>query len=108
MEEAVKGLDRSGERTGAIAGGEATNEEGFLLQFLMREVLGSPHLDSRTGGTLDPEQARTLARPDLGASVSDLDHAGAVLVLGTELVDESPILDLRVRKAVRRRGLPLA
>src|SRR5919199_398054 len=107
MEAAVAGLDRSGERTAAIVGGEATNEEGFLLQFLMREVLGSPHVDSRTGGPLDPEQARSLARPDLTARVSDLDYAGAVLVLGTELVDEAPILDLRVRKAVRRRGIPL-
>ena len=107
MEAAVKGLDRAGERTAAIVGGEATNEEGFLLQFLMREVLGSPHIDSRAGGELDPEQARALARPDLTATVSDLDHAGAIVVIGTELVDESPILDLRVRKAVRRNHVPL-
>src|SRR2546423_9714249 len=100
MEEAVKGLDRSGERTGAIAGGEATNEEGFLLQFLMRAVLGSEHLDSRTGGLLDPQHARSLARPDLRASVSDLDYPGAVLVLGTELVDEAPVLDPRVPNAL--------
>ena len=45
-----------------------------------------------------------LARPDLSARVSDIDHAGAVLVVETELVDESPILDLRVRKAARRNG----
>jgi NADH-quinone oxidoreductase subunit G len=107
LDECVSGLDRSGERTAAIVGGEATNEEGFLVQFLLREVLGSPHVDSRAGGTLEPEQARALARPDLSAAVSDLDYAGAILVLGTELVDESPILDLRVRKAVRRRGVPL-
>src|SRR5947209_6647381 len=107
MEAAVKGLDRAGERTAATVGGEATNEEGFLLQFLMREVLGSPHIDSRAGGELDPEQARALARPDLTATVSDLDHAGAIVVIGTELVDESPILDLRVRKAVRRNHVPL-
>ncbi|MFL5780577.1 MAG: NADH-quinone oxidoreductase subunit NuoG [Thermoleophilaceae bacterium] len=107
LEETVKGLDKSGERTAALAGGEATNEEGFLLQFLMREVLASPHVDSRTNGVIDPEQARMLARPDLTARVSDIDYAGAVLVLGTELVDEAPILDLRVRKAVRRRGIPL-
>jgi NADH-quinone oxidoreductase subunit G len=105
--EAVKGLDRAGPDTAAIVGGEATNEEGFLLQFLLREVLGSPHVDSRTGGPLDPEQARVLARLDLSAAVSDIEHAGAVLVLGTELVDEAPILDLRVRKAVRRNGVRL-
>jgi len=107
MAEAVNGLDRADEGTAAIVGGEATNEEGFLLQFLMREVLGSPHLDSRIGGPIDAETARLLARPDLTAAVSDIDHAGAVLVLGTELVDEAPILDLRVRKAVRRSGVPL-
>ncbi len=39
--------------------------------------------------------------------MSDLDYAGAIVVLGTELVDEAPILDLRVRKAVRRREVPL-
>src|SRR5256714_1663898 len=91
LDEAVKGLDRTGEATAALVGGEATNEEGFLLQFLMREVLGSPHIDSRAGGALDPEQARSLARPDLTASVSDLDYADAVLVIGTELVGEAPI-----------------
>jgi NADH-quinone oxidoreductase subunit G len=39
--------------------------------------------------------------------VSDIDHAGAILVLDTELVDEAPILDLRVRKAVRRNAARL-
>jgi NADH-quinone oxidoreductase subunit G len=105
--DAVKALDRAGEKTAAIVGGSATNEEGFLTQFILRDVLGSPHVDSRLGGTLDPEQARQLARPDLSARVSDLDYAGAILVLGTEPVDEAAILDLRVRKAVRRREVPL-
>jgi NADH-quinone oxidoreductase subunit G len=105
LEEAHKGLDRASERTAALVGGEATNEEGYLLQFLMREVLGSSHIDSRTGGLLDPEHARTLARPDLSARVSDIDYASTVLVIDTELVDEAPILDLRVRKGARRAGL---
>src|SRR4051812_42703149 len=102
--EAVKGLDRTGERTAAIAGGETTNEEGYLLQFLVREVLRSPHVDSRTSGVLDAEHARALASPALSASVSDIDWAGTVLVLDTELVEEAPIFDLRVRKAARRQG----
>jgi NADH-quinone oxidoreductase subunit G len=102
--DAIKGLDRAGRSTAAIAGGDATNEEGYLLQFLIREVLGSPHVDSRTSGVLDAEQARALARPDLTAAVSDIDYAGTILVLDTELVEEAPILDLRVRKAARRTG----
>jgi NADH-quinone oxidoreductase subunit G len=44
---------------------------------------------------------------DLSARVSDIDHADVILVLDTELVDEAPILDLRVRKAVRRNGARL-
>jgi NADH-quinone oxidoreductase subunit G len=103
--EATKGLDKAAGDTAALVGGEATNEEGYLLQFLMREVLGSGHVDSRIGSRLDPEQARTLARPDLSARVSDIDFAGTVLVIDTELVDEAPILDLRVRKGARRKGL---
>jgi NADH-quinone oxidoreductase subunit G len=105
LEEARKGLDKAAEGTAMLVGGEATNEEGYLLQFLLREVLGSPHIDSRRGGRLDPEQARTLARPDLSARVSDIDYAGSLLVIDTELVDEAPILDLRVRKGARRRNL---
>jgi NADH-quinone oxidoreductase subunit G len=47
LEEAATHLRRAGAATGAIAGGGATNEEGLLLSRLMREALGSPHLDSR-------------------------------------------------------------
>ncbi|HEV2075843.1 MAG TPA: 2Fe-2S iron-sulfur cluster-binding protein, partial [Thermoleophilaceae bacterium] len=105
VSQAVEGLRKAGERTAALVGGEATNEEGFLVQSLLRDTLGSPHVDSRRAGRLDPELARALARPGLAARVSDIEFAGAVLVLGTELVDEAPIIDLRVRKARRRQGV---
>src|SRR5215211_7173686 len=107
LSDAAGALKRSGERTAALVGGQTTNEEGFLVQHLLRRGLGSPHVDSRAGGGLDRTQARVLARADLSARVSDIDHAGAVLVVDTELVDEAPILDLRVRKAVRRNGTGL-
>ncbi len=104
LEEAAKALAKGGERTAAIVGGRTTNEEGFLLQHLLRKGLGSPHLDSRAAGALDPDQARALARPQLTARVSDIDHADAVLVIEVEPIDEAPVLDLRVRKARRRNG----
>ena len=104
LSEAAAGLHKAGAATAALAGGQTTNEEGFLLARLMREVLGSPHLDSRAGGPLDSAQARALARPELTAAVPDIDYAGAILILDTELVEEMPILDLRVRKAKRRNG----
>ncbi len=102
LDEASAALERAGQRAAALVGGQATNEEGFLVQHLLRQGLGSPHVDSAPGDVREPDQARVLARTDLAAKVSDIDHAGAVLVVDTELVDEAPILDLRVRKAVRR------
>ena len=84
------GSKKAGAATGALAGGETTNEEGWLLQRLVRDALGSPHVDSRAAGALDPEQARVLARPDLSARVSDIDYASALIVTETELMDESP------------------
>src|SRR5918992_254663 len=107
LSDAARALQRSGERTAAVVGGGATNEEGFLVQRLLRDGLGSPHVDSRAAGRMFGPHARTLARRELSAKVSDIDHAGAILVLDTELVDEAPILDLRVRKAVRRNGARL-
>jgi NADH-quinone oxidoreductase subunit G len=100
LSEAAAALTRSGERTVALVGGRATNEEGFLVQRLLRDGLGSPHVSSGAGP--GPAAARALARTDLAAKVSDLDHADAILVVDVEPVEEAPILDLRIRKAVRR------
>ena len=50
-------------RVGALVGGQATNEEGFLLQRLMREGLDSHDIDSRAGGRCPLELARALAAP---------------------------------------------
>jgi len=137
LSEAASLLERSGAKTVARVGGQATNEEGFLVQHLLRQGLGSPHVISgiaasasggapatgASGGDAEAASARgdgaaasaedfgalarALARVDLSARVSDIDHADAILVVDTELVDEAPILDLRVRKAVRRNGARL-
>src|SRR5258708_2188792 len=106
--EAAAGLARAGAATGALAGGQTTNEEGYLLGRTMREALGSPHLDSRRGGSLALELQRALGAPALQASTSDLEFAHAVLVLDAEPVNDAPILDLRLRKGMRRHGLKLA
>ncbi len=107
LEEAAAGLRRAGERVGALAGGGATNEEGLLLARLVREVLGSPHLDSRVAGALPLELLRALDEPGLQATVSDLEFAHAVLLLDCEPIADAAILDLRLRKGVRRHGLRL-
>ncbi len=108
LAEAAAGLARAGSRTGALVGGQSTNEEGHLLARTMREGLGSPHIDSRRAGTLALELQRALGAPSLQARTSDLEFADVVLLLDTEPVNDAPILDLRLRKGIRRRGLKLA
>ena len=101
-------LEKAGGSAAALAGGETTNEEAFLLQRLFREGLGSGHLASRAGGELPLDVARALADPALQATVPDLEFAHTVLLLDSDPVDDAPILDLRIRKGVRRHGVRLA
>jgi NADH-quinone oxidoreductase subunit G len=107
LEEAATRLSRARTRVGALAGGGATNEEGLALSRLMRETLHSPHLDSRPAGRLELESHRALAEPALQAKVPDLEFAHAVLVLDCDPIADAPILDLRLRKGVRRHGMKL-
>jgi NADH-quinone oxidoreductase subunit G len=105
---AAGALKRAGPRAAALAGGDTTNEEAFLLQRLFREGLGSGRLAGSPARALSPELSRALADPALQASVPDLEFAHAVLVLDCDPVDDAPILDLRIRKGVRRNGVRLA
>ena len=101
-------LKKAGARTAALAGGETTNEEAFLLQRLFREQLGSGHLASRPRGELPLDVARALADPGLQASIPDLEFAHAVLLVDCDPIDEAPVLDLRIRKGIRRHNVKLA
>ncbi|HST39695.1 MAG TPA: NADH-quinone oxidoreductase subunit NuoG [Conexibacter sp.] len=109
LDVAAAALSEAGAKTGALAGGTTTNEEGFLLQRLMREGLGSADLDARAGlPPVAPETQRALAAPALQATIPDLEFAHTVLVLGTDPIDDVASLDLRIRKGVRRNGVKLA
>jgi NADH-quinone oxidoreductase subunit G len=107
IEAAAAGLRAAGGATAAIVG-DASNEEGYLVQRLLREALGSPHIDSRASRGPGREALVRLAQPELSARVREIDDADVILVLGTDPLHSSPILDLRVRKAIRRNGARLA
>ena len=74
----------------------------------MREALGSDHIESRVAGGPSRSQLIRLSDPKLSAKVRDIDDADAILVIGTDPLHSSPILDLRIRKAMRRNGAKLA
>ncbi len=104
---AAEALEAGGAQTAAIVG-DASNEEAYLVQRILREALGAPHVDSRPSRGPSAAAQAHLDAPDLGAKVRDIDAADAILVLGADLLHAGPILDLRVRKAIRRNGAKLA
>jgi len=104
---AAAALQAGGAETAAIIG-DASNEEGYLVQRILREALGSPHVESRTSRGPSRNTLLRLAQPELSARVRDLDSADAILVVGSDPLQSSPILDLRIRKAMRRNGARLA
>ncbi|MFI5026728.1 MAG: NADH-quinone oxidoreductase subunit NuoG, partial [Solirubrobacterales bacterium] len=104
---AADALRAGGAQTAAIVG-DASNEEGYLVQRILREALGSPHVDSRPSRGPGRGALVRLAQPEISARVRDIDAADAILVLGTDPLHTSPILDLRIRKAIRRNGAKLA
>ncbi|MBU3690522.1 MAG: NADH-quinone oxidoreductase subunit NuoG [Solirubrobacterales bacterium] len=106
-ETAAEGLASAGSRT-AILVGDASNEEGYLLQRILRQALGSGDIDSRRGPGVDGDAALKLADPAISAQTSDIDTADLVIVVGTDPIQSAPSFDLRVRKAVRRNGTALA
>jgi NADH-quinone oxidoreductase subunit G len=108
LDAAAGALKKAGPKAAALAGADTTNEEAFLLGRLFREGLGSGRLAGSPARELSPELSRALADPALQATVPDLEFAHAVLVLDCDPVDDAPILDLRIRKGVRRNGVRLA
>jgi NADH-quinone oxidoreductase subunit G len=104
---AAEGLRAAGSASAAIVG-DASNEEGYLVQRILREALGSPHVESRLAGGPSRETLLRLAQPELSARVRDIDEADAILLVGSDPLHASPILDLRIRKAMRRNGARLA
>ncbi|MGA7397332.1 MAG: NADH-quinone oxidoreductase subunit NuoG [Solirubrobacterales bacterium] len=103
---AASGLAAAGGRTAALVG-DASNEEGFILQRMIREGLGSKDIDSRQAANIEAGTQVRLYDPAVSALVADIDTADVVLVLGTDPIHSAPAFDLRVRKAVRRNGTKL-
>jgi len=91
------------EAVGAIASAAATNEELFLFQRWVREVIGTPNLDHR---------ALLVAQPpgpgDFELGIEDLGACAVVFILGDQpTVDAAPVLELRLKDARRRHGTRL-
>ncbi|KKF02213.1 NADH-quinone oxidoreductase subunit G, partial [Mycolicibacterium obuense] len=95
-------------RAGVLVGGRCTAEDAYAYSKFTRIVLGSNDIDFRVRPHSAEETAflgAHVAGLPMDVTYSDLENAPAVLLAGVEPEDESPIMFLRLRKAVRKRGL---
>jgi NADH-quinone oxidoreductase subunit G len=93
---------------GVLAGGRLTLEDAYAYAKFARVALDTNDVDMRARPhSAEEEQflAACVAGRDIAVSYADLEQAPAVLLAGFEPEDESPIVFLRLRKAVRRHQL---
>jgi NADH-quinone oxidoreductase subunit G len=95
---------------GVLAGGRLTLEDAYAYAKFARVALNTNDVDMRARAHSAEEQeflAACVAGRDITVSYADLEQAPAVLLAGFEPEDESPIVFLRLHKAVRRHNLPV-
>jgi NADH-quinone oxidoreductase subunit G len=104
---AAAALAESGPRTVVLTGGRLTLEDSYAYAKFARAVLGTDSIDFRLRGSSREEAdllRSVVAGSGIGVTYADLAAAPTVLLVGLEVEEESPIVFLRLRSAVRARG----
>lgn len=86
---------------GALASPNSTLEELYLLAKLARG-LGSSNIDHRLRRTDFRDETSEPLFPGLGCTIADVERASGVLVVGSNLRGEIPLIAHRIRKAAVR------
>jgi NADH-quinone oxidoreductase subunit G len=92
----LKAVD--GKKTGILASPGSTVEEFHLLSRLA-DHLGTANIDHRTRQRDFSDQENDPLMPWLGCNIEDIEKAGAVVVAGSNVRKEAPIIAHRMRKA---------
>ncbi|MCA0252930.1 MAG: NADH-quinone oxidoreductase subunit G [Actinobacteria bacterium] len=110
IDAAVAGLQAAGNSVGVLTGGRLTVENAYGYAKFARAVLGTNHIDFRsrplsaeeTGFLTSQIAGRTLGE---GVTYGDLETAKQVVLVCFEPEEETGAVFLRLRKAVRKKGL---
>ena len=110
IDAAVAGLAAAGDSVGVLTGGRLTVENAYGYAKFARTVLGSNHIDFRSRPLSEEETGfltSQIAGRQLGEGVTyaDLETAKQVVLVCYEPEEETGAVFLRLRKAVRKKGL---
>jgi len=89
------------EQIGALATANSTLEELYLLQKLMRG-LGSDNVDFRLRQSDFSADGKQVGAPWLGMSIADISRIDSVLIVGSFLRKDHPLLAARIRQAAKK------
>ncbi len=109
LDRAARGLTMARDEggVGVLPGGRLTVEDAYAWSKLARVVLGTNDVDARVRPGSEEELAflaSAVAGRYVETTYADLEAAPTVLLAGFEPEEESPIVFLRLRKAVRKHG----
>jgi len=86
------------EKIGLIASSAVTVEEGHLLSKLAGH-LGTANIDHRLSRRDTSDQENDPVYEGLGCGIDEIEQQGAILVVGSNVRNEAPIIAHRLRKA---------
>lgn len=89
---------------GVIGSTRTTNEENYLLQKFARTVLGTNNLDHHRTADYPAFAAAISGKPELAASLRDVETAPVILLLGNDPTEQHPLLATCIRNNVRLHG----
>lgn len=90
-----------------VGSSKATNEESYLTQKLARQVIGTHNTDNCSRYCQAPATQglwRTVGYGGDAGSISDIERAGLVLVVGSNTSEAHPVIAARIRRAQKLGG----
>jgi len=86
---------------GGIGSTRTTNEDAYLFQKLLRQVIGTPHVDHHHGNFPGPRDSMTGKPWMMTNSIAEIEQASHIVLIAADPYQRQPILDLRIKKAMK-------
>jgi NADH-quinone oxidoreductase subunit G len=86
---------------GGIGSTRTTNEEAYLFQKLLRQVIGTPNVDHHHGYFPSPRDPLTGRPWMMTNSIAEIEKASHIVLVASDPYQRQPILDLRIKKAMK-------
>jgi len=90
-----------GDAIAVVGSTRTTNEENYLLQKFARVVLGTNNIDHHRTADYPAFAAALSGKPEMTASMRDVFHAPAMLLIGNDPTNQHPLLAWQIRNNVR-------